>query len=174
MTLSSTASRMLATLPIYYFENQTVERILQAWADEIDRIDDLLDTLKDGLVPVLATDDLNLLAAWEAILRLPVAPSGVTVAQRQAAVKTAFLRFDASTGAAVLELIGSQGILFSIDRDTPGALQDTLHIGYAQGAFVATVIEMVAQAAWPAHRELLTRFDAGFTLDLSRLDQDEM
>ena len=172
--LSPTAQRMLDSLPIYYSENTTVQRGLQGWADEIDRIDALLDTLKDSFVPSLATDVLGMLAVWETILGLPVSPMGVPVAQRQASVRVAWSRLYAVTAADVLELLALQGASFTIQRDAPELLHDTLLIGYQEGSYIASMIERAARDAWPAHRELLVSFAGGFTLDESRMDIDEM
>lgn len=172
--LSATARRMMDTLPVYYSENRTVIRGIQAWADEIDRADGLLDTLKDSLVPSLATDALGMLAVWETIMGLPVNPRGVTLGQRQAAMRQAWTRLYAVTAADVLRLLALQGAHFAIQRDTPGVLQDTLMIGYAEGSYVASMIERAARDAWPAHRELLVSFAGGFTLDQSRMDIDVM
>lgn len=173
-TLSPTARRMLESLPIYHWANQTIMRGLQAWADEIDRIDGLLDQLKDALVPSLASDALGCLAVWETIMGLPVNPRGATVEQRQMAMRQAWQRMYAVTAADVLSLLALQGAQFTIERDTPGVLQDTLKIGYTEGSYVAAMIERAARDAWPAHRELLVAFEAGFVLDLSRMDIDVM
>lgn len=172
--LSATAKRMMDTLPIYYAENRTVIRGLQAWADEIDRADALLDALKDALVPSLASDELGMLAVWETIMGLPVRPAGVPLAPRQAAIRQAWTRMYATTAADVLAILALQGAQFVIERDTPGVLQDTLRIGYTEGSYIAAMIERAAREAWPAHRELLVSFAGGFTLDLSRMDVDVM
>lgn len=172
--LSPTAGRMLDSLPDYYWGNDVVERILQAWADAIDRLDAMLDTLKEGLVPTTATDDLKLLSIWEQILRLPVRPSA-SVRQRQMAVKAALGRLNATTAADVnLMLTLQAGGGFSIARDDPGLLQDTITIHYSETSFAGAMIKRLAQDAWPAHRELLYTFDSGFILDVSTLDTDAL
>lgn len=174
VSLSPTAQRMLETLPVYYWGNPWVERILQGWADEIDKVDALLDSIKDGFVPTLADDSLGMLSIWEIIMRVPVAPAGVTIDQRHATLRGAFLRLSAATAADVLALLEAQGVGFSITRDDPGALQDTLHISAPEGSYGAELLRSVAEAAWPDHRELVVAYAGGFTLDLSELDDAEM
>jgi uncharacterized protein YmfQ (DUF2313 family) len=147
---------------------------LQGWGNEIDRMDATLDALKDGLVPTLASDDLDMLAVWESILGLPVRPPDASLIQRQTAIRTALLSLNAVTAASVLDLLQAQGAGFSITRDTPGVLQDTLTIRAAQGSFTAGIVETVARQVWPAHRLLLVHFAGGFTFDRSRLDIDTL
>jgi hypothetical protein len=175
MALTDTAQRMLETLPTYYWENPIIQRILQARANEIDRMDATVDLLKQGLVPTTADDELGLLSIWEIILDLPVAPPDATVAQRQAAVKAGFKRLSANTAADVLSLLQTQGGTgFAIARDTPALLEDTITIHYAEDTFQAAMILSLAQRAWPAHRLLVVAYDAGFAFDLSELDLDTL
>lgn len=175
MALTETATRMMRTLPSYYDGNAIVERIIQAKANEIDRIDARIDQLKNGVVPGLATDELGLLAAWERILRLPVSPVGASVGQRQAAVKAQLGRLNAVTAADVIGiLLAAVGPIFSIARNTPGPLQDTITIPYDPGSFGASQVERIARTAWPAHRQVFIAYGDGFILDVALLDLDTL
>lgn len=174
MALSPTAARMQDTLPLYYHENPIVERVLQARANEIDRMDARIDELKLGLIPGAGDDSLRLLSLWEAILALPVNPAGASVPQRQAAVRAGLLRMNAITAADVLVLLEAQlAGGFSITRDAPALLEDTITIHYAEGSYTAATVIRIVQRVWPAHRLLHVRYDTGFLWGIARWDEDE-
>lgn len=171
MALTATAQRMLETLPDYYWGNPIVERVIQSWANEIDRVDAWIDRLIEGMNPGTATDDLGLLAIWEQTLDLPVTPAGATLEQRQAATAAAIRRLDATTAADVLELlIAAIGPSFGIQRNTPAQLQDTISVPFAEGTYMAALVEGLVRQAWPSHRRAFIAFSTGFILDVSPLD----
>jgi uncharacterized protein YmfQ (DUF2313 family) len=171
---TATAQRMLDTLPGYEQDEPFFARIVQAWADEVDRLDALIDKLETESQPGGATDDLGLLAVWETILGLPAGPVGVPVDQRRAKVTGALRGRDASTAANVLATLSAAvaGDAVVVLRDTPAVLQDTLVVPYLAGTYNAAVVETIARRVWPAHRGLLVHYSDGFVLDRSRLDVD--
>lgn len=175
-TLSDTAARMLATLPDYFWTDALLRRIVQAWANEIDRVDAMLDAIKQGLIPGVADDTVGMLAIWEQILELPAAPAGVTLDQRQASVKAKLQQLWANSAKDVLAVFDTQlgGSFYSITRDSPAAFEDTVNISAAAGFYVVDLFERVMTQAWPAHRLLHFAFEGGFILDVSELDRDLM
>ena len=176
MALSPTAARMLDTLPAYYWDEPTIERIIQAQANEIDRLDALVDQLKVELMPGAATDAHGLLAMWEITLGLPARPPDATESQRRAKIVAALRKLDSGSSAdALATLAAAIGAgAFSVERDTPGLLQDTLQIPFEPGSYSAATIEALALKIWPAHRRLFMRYEGGFILDVSRLDADTL
>lgn len=171
--LSLTAVRMMETLPAYYWGEPLVERIVQAWANEVDRADARLDAIMDGFVPTLATDELGLRAIWEAQLGLPVAPADASGTQRSAKI------------AALLHAIGSAGsaadyvdlITTAIDtgswellRNSPGNFQDTLMVPFDPGSYNAGQVVAIARRLHPAHRQLFVGFSDGWIIDASQID----
>lgn len=176
MALTATAQRMFSTLPIYYSGEPLLERIIQAWANEIDRIDARLDAIKNGLVPVLATDDLGLLALWEIQVGLPPNPPDATVSQRVAKIAAVLQALDAGSAAGYIATISAaiDSGAWVLLRDTPGSFQDTLQIPFDPGSYNATQVEAIARRMHPAHRQLFMRYTAGFLLDESRLDEDTL
>lgn len=173
--LSPTATRMLDTLPVYYRDNPIVLRILQARANEIDRIDAMIDAVKQGMIPAASDDTLGLLALWEFILGLPIRPPSATVEQRQATITAGVKRLTAATAADVLGLLASQlGVAFSINRDDPVALEDTITLHMVEGIYTSEILLRTLRKVWPAHRLLNVRYDAGFALDVSHLDEDAL
>ena len=173
MPLSPTAVRMMETLPSYYWGEPLVERIMQAWANEVDRADAQLDAIMNGLVPTLATDELGLRAIWEAQLGLPVAPTDASGTQRTAKI-AALLHAIGSAGSAAdyIELIttaiNSGG--WQLLRDSPGDFQDTLVIPFDPGSYNAGQIVQIARRLHPAHRQLFVTYEAGFLWDASQWD----
>jgi uncharacterized protein YmfQ (DUF2313 family) len=176
MSLSATAERMLETVPAYYDGEPLMERLFQAGANEIDRMDALVDQVTAELQPGQATDALGLLGAWEATEGLPVMPVGATETQRQAKINAALQKLDSGSGRAALATIqAAMGAgAFTVDRDTPVVLEDTLNIPYLAGTYNAAVIQAIALKIWPAHRALFIRYGDGFILELSRLDADSL
>jgi hypothetical protein len=175
MALSATATRMQKSLPSYYEDNPIIERVLQARANEIDRMDARIDVLKHGLIPGTATDELRLLSAWEYVLELPVAPPDATVSQRQAVIRAALRRRNAISAADVMDLLTAAiGANYSIARNTPAQLEDTITIPYAPGSYLAAQVEAIARAAWSAHRRVFIHYAEGFILEVSRLDEDTL
>lgn len=169
MSLSPTAQRILRTLPDYYLDNPIVARVLQAWANEIDRIDGWLDELKIGLIPGAGDDSLGLLSVWEQTLRRPIAPSTVTVQQRQADVGAAIAMQSVSSArdflAILADLIGDD---FTIDRNVPAPGKDTIAIPFVIGSYEATRTEDLARRAWPLHRDVFVQYNGGAAVEVVR------
>lgn len=174
MALSPTAQRMMDTLPDYYWGEPLYERIVQAWANEIDRLEARLEQIKNGLVPGLADDTLGMLALWEAQLGLPINPPDATVPQRLSKVNAALRKLDAGSAAGYIAALSAaiDTNAWTLLRDTPANLVDTLQIPYAPGSYNAAQVEEIARRMHPAHRELRMRYEEGFLLDLARLDHD--
>jgi uncharacterized protein YmfQ (DUF2313 family) len=173
--LTPTAQRMLATLPDYYQGEPLIERVVQARANEIDRIDALIDRVQVELQPANATDGLGLLALWEKTLSLPARPAAATEAQRRAKVQAVLRSVGGSSSAETLTaLAAAMAGSFTVSRDTPTPLSDTLTIPYDPGTYNAAIVQIIAARLWPAHRRLLLHFSNGFILDVSLLDQDTL
>ena len=163
---------MLSYLPEYWAGEPLFVRIIQAEANEIDRIDELFDWIEQSLQPGSAEDPI--LGEWEAILGLPVRPAGVSVEQRQAKCAAAIQTLDAGSSERVLEALeaalGVEG--FEVTRDEPDVLKDTITIPYASGGYTARQVELLVRRMWPSHRGLFMSYTDGFLLDISRLDID--
>lgn len=174
MTLSAKAQEMMDTLPDYYRGEPLVERIIQAWANEVDRQDRVLDQIEVELQPGAATDELGLLPLWESTLGLPARPSGATVVQRRGKVLAALRKLDSGSSADALStIVAAMGETpFAVYRDTPDVLSDTLEIPFMSGTYNAGLIQSLALRIWPAHRRLYMRYLDGFLADVSRTDED--
>lgn len=166
------AKRMAATLPYYYAGEPLLERIVQAWANEIDRLDAIVDDLAVELQPAAATDEHGLLGIWEQTLGLPPRPADASVSQRQAKVAGALQAIGAGSSADVLAALqaASDGAGFTVARNTPGNRQDTITVPFPSTAYNAGVFVRLARRMWPAHRLLLVSFAGGFVFDTTPFD----
>lgn len=172
MPLTSRAEKMLATLPHYYRGEPLVERVMQAKANEVDRLDALIDKLMIELQPGSATDDLGLLGIWEAHFDLPIRPTDATLGQRQAKVVGALRSLGVTAASDSLDLLAAAiGGSFTIERDTPGLLQDTLEVPFDSASYNAGAVALLARRMWPAHRQLFISYAGGFLFDTTPLDE---
>jgi uncharacterized protein YmfQ (DUF2313 family) len=173
MPLTARAEAMLSTLPAYYRGEPLLERIIQAQANEIDRLDALVDKLMVELQPGAATDDLGLLAIWEAHLDLPSRPEDATLGQRQAKVRAALRALGAVTAIESLDILAAAigSTSFTITRDDPGILQDTLEVPFDSTSYNAGVVARIARRLWPAHRQLFISYAGGFLFDTTIFDE---
>lgn len=173
LVLTDTAKRMMANLPSYYGGNLLVERYVFAQANEIDRIDAILDTIEAGLVPATTDDSQGFLSAWELLLGLPVASANATVVQRQDQVAARFASIDLAASrdflSALVSMVGA-GAVF--ERNTPGQLQDTITLPLPPGSYEAGIVEQWVRSVYPSHRTVFFAFAGGFEFDASLLDSD--
>lgn len=170
--LTAKGEEMLADLPHYYADDPNALAVIDMAAREIERVETLILTLRSKGLPNNADDDYGLLAIWEFLLGLPVNPSGVSLANRQAAVRSAYLKRNTAAGAdwaiAVNEAIGSswtyeenQPISYSIRVSVP----DTA--GYSGGQ-----IQKLLRDATPAHLAITVQTGDGFRVDIDQVDID--
>jgi uncharacterized protein YmfQ (DUF2313 family) len=171
--LSPRAEAMMATLPGYYRGEPLIERIIQAKANEIDRLDALVDKLMFELQPGAATDDLGLLGIWEAHFDLPVRPAAATLGQRQAKVHGALQAIGAVSAADSMAVLAAAigTTSFTVTRNSPGNLQDTLEVPFESTSYAAGAVARIARRLWPAHRQLLISYAGGFVFDATPFDE---
>lgn len=173
MALTVRAERMMSSLPYYYRGEPLVERIVQAWANEVDRLDAIVDRLKVELQPGAATDEFGVLGMWEQTLGLPPRPADATVLQRQAKVGGALQAIGAGSSADVLAALqaASGGAGFTVLRNTPGMRQDTIEVPFESTSYNAGLFVRLARRMWPAHRQLFVSFAGGFLFDTTPFDE---
>jgi uncharacterized protein YmfQ (DUF2313 family) len=84
--IAARTQRILDALPPYYSDDPAALAVIDVCAREIDRLQDMLLAIQNASCPQLATDQYKLLSMWEFLEGLPVAPVGITEAQRRAKV----------------------------------------------------------------------------------------
>lgn len=175
MALTERAARMLRSLPDYYWEDPLVARMLQAVANEIDRLEQRALAVRAGLMPAASTDLLGLLSLWEQEFGLPVAPAA-SEDQRRAKIVAALRKLDVASGVSTMAALraAAGGLAIEVLENVPGPLQDTLVIPFDESSYSAGQVQELAERIWPAHRKVYMRYGEGFKLDRSRLDADTL
>lgn len=153
ITLSPTAERMFASMPPYYRGEPTLARIVQGWANELDRVEAYLIDVQNGLVPTLADDSLGMLAIWESILGLPIVPAGESLAIRQQAVLAAMVGRKCRTTAewvnAMNILTGSTAWSYQVGVPSTGHI--TITTTFPSSSYFTGVIATIARRLIPAN-----------------------
>ena len=109
--LSEKGETLVESLPVYAQEDTTIRALLDAVGKELQRLDDYLSNLRATLQPQTATDEF--LRYWESFLDLPVAPDGISDAQRLNTINAAVRRRSAGPGA------GWKSLLDAIAENAP-------------------------------------------------------
>lgn len=170
MTLTDTAQSLLADIPPYEANEALVQRVFQAFANEIDRANAIAQAIRDGLMPGIATDTYQGLSMLETQLGIPVKPPGLTEADRNTAILAWLGARRGGTGAAWVALMelalgGTPWRYF----EGPDDWQITIKIPYATGSFTALRIVAFARAITPAHIDIIAGFDEGFLMGISEV-----
>lgn len=156
----SRAERMIESLPVYFWGNGYVERMMRAFAAEFDRLHARIDQVQIGMIPGQSDDSLGFLSMWETMLGLPVRPSGVTLERRQAAIKARFRALDAVTAERVLAIAAEvAGGAVLVDRDAGGAFVDEVTVPAASSSYEGGQAAQIIRRMWPAHRSPSIVFD---------------
>lgn len=174
-SMSPSGLRLLGNLPYYYQTDPTAVTVLNVLGRELDRIETFLDTLRLQEFPQNADDTYRILRIWESELGMPVAPSQLTLAQRQARV-IAWIRtrrvgagFDWS--AAVTQFFGSD--LWTVEENTPSDYAIQVLIPHdASGGYTIAAMQGFLRAITPAHLDISVGYSGGFIVDISHVDQD--
>jgi uncharacterized protein YmfQ (DUF2313 family) len=162
---------MLETLWAPEQDDPSVLAIMRAAADELDEVVAVAEDARDQAWPHRAT---TLLPLHEAMLRVPVDPSGATLAQRQAAVRSAVqarkLGSRRNWEARMNTVMRDQP--WTYEENTPGPGQLTISIPFDERAYNAKQAEALARRITPAHVQIVMRYSQGFIVGVSRVGQD--
>lgn len=139
MTLSAKAETIFADLPDYYSTDPNIIAYVDTAARELQRIEDLLEVLREQVFPQNADDDYGLLGLWEQTLGLPVEPADATLVQRRNRVISAVLKRRSGAGsdwvASVTQALGTSGWTY-LEND-PGDYQLSVVLPYSPTAITA-------------------------------------
>lgn len=174
MSLNKRTIELLGDLPPYYFEDPPTRQVLNAFVEEIGRLEDAAATVQAGRFPQTADDTYGALSNWERLLGLPVASNYLNLAQRQA---RAVARWRARNGGegqdwvtAVTEAIGTGS--WEYDENYPGPYQVTVWVPFAVGSAQFKAVEAAIRPLTPAHLELIIDNRGRFIVDVSKVDED--
>ena len=164
---------LLEMLAVDLRRSPSGQRLLQALANELDRIEGFMYAFLEASFPQNATDELNTLSIWEVQLGLPVAPEGLSEDQRRQSLLAKLAARHADEGqdwvAAATAIIGPG---WSYQENYPAADQLTVLIPYPPGSPEAGRVETQLRAITPAHLDLIVTFGGGFLVGLSEVGED--
>lgn len=175
--LTDKAVEMLADMTPFMREDPFVQAVVAAQAAEYERLDDAARTMLGALFPAQADDVLligtwpaPLLSMWEDLLLLPVAPAGVTLADRRAKV---LAHIQGRNSAAGSDWIATLSRALGTDAWThlegPGDYQVTITVPSAAGSYSAGQIGQIARKITPAHLDIIVGYGSGFLVGISQI-----
>lgn len=173
-SLSDAAAELFAYMPASYGMDRDdvdpiVARWLEALAFEIGRIRDLLEALRSTTIPSTADDTVGMLRRWEHAFGLPVAPAGVSVAQRRAQLLAAIRGRRVMHGqdwtTAMTAALGTTD--WTPFENTPAAYQLTIDIPFVSTSYTAGQAGTRARRITPANLEIIWSYVGGFIVGQS-------
>lgn len=174
-TLAPITDRMFSRVPPYYRDSTFMQAFLDAMGREVQRIQDKADELRLQLYPQNADDTFGILSLLETIFGLPVAPTGVSLATRQALVHAYLAGRDLSSAigwyAAMSSGLGST--LWSFEEG-PDDNQVTIAIPFSTGTFTSVQVLKLARVLTPAHIEIIVIYDEGFVVGEGIVGEDRL
>lgn len=173
--VSAKALELLELMPPYLTDDTLVVAIECAYGSEYQRIEDAQAAVRDAAFPT-HTDDIRLptgtrvwlASMWESLLRLPVSPVGVTIAERRAKITAHIRKRNSGHGsdwvATLSEALGTTPWSY---QEGPGDYQVTIHIPHAAGTYSADQVLVLAREITPAHIDVLPAYSEGFLIGIS-------
>lgn len=170
------AQRMLAALTPWEAEDPNVVAVVAAGAAELDEIQALMELARDQAWPHRADDTYGLLAIHERMLGLPVAPAGVTLADRQTAARTRVGRRRDGRKATWVDRVNElAGVgTWSYDENTPGPHQLTITLRLEPTGGLAARVRQLVEVFTPVVDEVIVGFEAGLILGVGEIGEDAM
>lgn len=152
------------------------QAVINAQANELQRIEDAAVAVTTAMFPTRSTDVplLNgswtapILSMWETLLNLPVNPSGVSLADRRSKVQAHIQKRNSGAGSDwVAVLTEGLGPVAWTHQEGPGPYQVTILIPYVAGSYSAGQVAALARAITPAHLDLSVGYAEGFLVGIS-------
>lgn len=174
--MSERTDRMLGQLTPWESEDPNVIAIMESVGGEYDLIETFMTLVRDQAWPHRADDTYGLLSLHERTLGLAVAPEGLTIEQRQQAVKVKFkLRKDGrkvTWSDRIADLVGPGN--FTYTQHSPGANQITVALNVLPSSGLATSVARQVEEFTPVAKELIVTYAGSFFLGESELGEDEL
>lgn len=172
--VSAGTEETLELLPRYYDLDPNFLGTLTSARAELARVEAMLLALRAGGFPQHADDSYRLLGVWETLLGLPEEPGGLTVAQRRNKVLGQYRARKANSGEAWQAALSTfMGLTpWAYAENTPDPYTLTVTVGYLPGSDDLGRVTEFLRRITPAHIELVVNSEAGFVVDMSRVDQE--
>lgn len=157
-------------------DDPDVIAIMTATGGELDRVEVQMLLVRDQAWPHKADDTLGLLAIHERTFQLPVAPSGATIPQRQAAIKTRVGRRRNGRKAVWVDRMNDLVGVGNWDyaENTPGAHQITITLRIEPTSGLSARMRALIEVFTPVVDEIIISFAAGFLLGIGSLGDDAL
>jgi len=177
--LTPLGRQILGELPPFVRQDPDHMAVAHAYAKEIERAEEAINTMRMQSVPSEAT---ILLKLWEITVGAEVEPAGISTEDRQKIV-TAFLRALAAnpTGIhweVVIRFLAGSGWLYidhiKGDSGTPEPNEVHVILPFATASFWFGTLKRLIERLTPAHIKLNITATEGFLLDESKLDHDPL
>jgi uncharacterized protein YmfQ (DUF2313 family) len=166
--LSERTQDMLEDLPPYLQDDPAVQAVYYAVANEIDRIENTANEVRELLAAQTADNTYRTLAMWEFIFGLPPEPPGVTLADRQSKVKAMLRARRVAYGVDWVGVIDEALAGQSWDHnDAFASYTVQLTLPGTSSSYQSKMIEAIARRITPAHLELNFTYEGGFIVGSS-------
>lgn len=170
VTLSERGRRLLEDLPPELADAPQIQTVVDVLARELERLEGAATEATQKMFPPAADDEYGTLKMWEALLGLPVALPGLTLAQRQALVRATVKQRRAASGAQWAEMLTTAiGSSSWSHHYGPGDYVVTITIPYVPGGIAAGQVVTLARRVTPAHLQVNAGFTGGFLIGISNI-----
>lgn len=170
-TLSPRAEKMLGKLPPYLADDDLVQRLCEAKAQEFERVEAFLATIREKVQPQNADDEYGLLGLWERITGVPVEPENVSIQQRRARVMAGLRRRTVGIGEGWAQLItlllSTEG--WEHDENNPKPYEMAIQIPFPSTSYQAGGLEALLRKITPAHIRLNISYSDTFRVGISEV-----
>lgn len=163
---------MLSYLAPYYENDAPSLALIDAVGRELQRIEDTIDKMRDGIFPQLADDTYRLLGMHEHLLGLTVEPAGETMEARRNKVVAARKRSVTAASDWALALETALGTTFT-HVEHPGE-RVILNVAGLGTTITAAAAIRLARPITPAHMDILTSTGSGFIIGVSLLGEEAL
>lgn len=171
LVLTERAQALLDNLDSGLRSSEQEQRLMQACANELERIEAFMVAFRIASFPHAATDEMGTLPIWEAQLGLPIRPEGLTESVRRSAVVARWRARHAEEGqdwvAAGTEFIGPS---WTHLENTPGANQITVTVPGSSDQLAR--IEQFLRPLTPAAEDLIVVTGTGFIVGESAVGEE--
>lgn len=169
--LSERGNAMLDKLPPYLSDDDMIQRLVDAWGRELQRIEDFLDVLREKLRPQNADDEYGILGLWERVAEIPIEPVGVSLSARRNRLMAALRRRSVGIGEGWSDLItlllGTEGWEHDENNPTPYKMQ--LEIPFPSTSYQAGALEALLRRITPAHIQMFISYSDTFRVGISEV-----
>lgn len=169
--MTEKGQELLEMYPYFMQADPVIQAICNAEGEEFVLLHEKIDELSRNLIVGTASEHLYL---YESLLKLPVAPVGLSEAARLGIVLAFMSRATISGSGIDWERVATQilGVTWTYSVGGTNNSVLTVQIPYAPGSIQTQLLEILLETITPASMVINVTFTDGFILDASLLDDD--